>query len=62
MQIVIDGPKTLVIQPQHLATVLDCLSNAPFKVAQPIIEDIFKQLKEQKGEQVDGQGSDRVAT
>lgn len=49
MNILIDGPKTLVIQPQHLATILDCLANAPFRVAQPIIEDLMRQVTSAPG-------------
>ncbi len=45
MQIQITGPKTLVFQPSHLATVLDALANLPFKVANPVIQEIFSQLQ-----------------
>lgn len=64
MQILIDGPKTIVLAPQHLATVLDCLSNAPFKVADPIIRSIFQQIQaqdkpvEEELKTNDGQGTD----
>lgn len=64
MNILIDGPKTINFQPQHLATVLDCLAQAPYRVAKPIMDSIFQQIQEKPKKEVavdDGQGSDRVA-
>lgn len=50
MQLQISGPKTLVFQPQALAVVLDALSNLPFRVSQPVIQEIFNQVsKQEKG-------------
>lgn len=47
MQIVIDGDKTLKLSAQHVAIVLDSLANLPFRTAQPVITEIFKQIEGQ---------------
>jgi len=41
----INGPKTLTLTPQTLATVLDALSELAFKKANPAIQEIFAQLQ-----------------
>lgn len=44
-EIKIDGPRTIVFQPQQIALVLDLLANAPFKVSNPVIQSIMGQLQ-----------------
>jgi hypothetical protein len=49
MQVKIDGPKTITFTPQGISYVLDMLANCPWKVANPLINDIMSQLKAQEG-------------
>jgi len=41
----INEPKTLVLSPNALSHILDALADKPFRIAQPIIEEIITQLK-----------------
>lgn len=49
-QVKIDGPKTIVFTAQGIAYVLDMLANCPWKIANPLINDIMSQLKAQEGD------------
>lgn len=45
-QIQISGPVKLVHQPQHIQLILQALAELPFKLAQPVISDMERQLLE----------------
>lgn len=44
------GDKTIRFTPQGISYVLDMLANCPWKVANPLINDIMNQLKAQEGD------------
>jgi hypothetical protein len=54
MQLEINGPKTLTLTSQAVAYILDVLSARPFKEVQGLINEIFRQLKEQEEKKEDG--------
>jgi hypothetical protein len=47
-QVMLDGPKTLVLKPQTIGTILDLISELKYKVAKPIMEEILVQLIQQE--------------
>lgn len=49
MQLRIVGDKTVKFTPQGISYILDMLSNCPWKMANPLIQDIMSQLKAQEG-------------
>lgn len=51
-EVKLNGPKTLVLQPQAIAYVLDLLTSRPFKEVNGLISDLMAQLKAQEGEQI----------
>jgi hypothetical protein len=64
----INKPVTVLLTPQHLQTVLRALEDLPYKYAQPVMDELFKQIKTQfeseqtfipKGE-ANGQGESDV--
>lgn len=49
MSVQINGNKTITFTPQGISYVLDMLANCPWKLANPLINDIMGQLKQQEG-------------
>jgi hypothetical protein len=48
--VTIKGNKKIVFTPQGISYVLDMLANCPWKVANPLINDIMSQLRAQEGD------------
>lgn len=44
----ISGPTTLTLSPQTFATILDALSDVPYRKANPAIAEIMEQLNAQQ--------------
>lgn len=49
MQVEINGNKTITFTPQGISYILDMLAECPWKRANPLINDIMTQLKQQEG-------------
>ncbi len=46
--VTLNGPKNLYLAPQFIAVILDTLAEGKFKVVNPVIAEIYRQLKEQE--------------
>lgn len=50
MQVEINGSKAIVFTPQGISYILDMLADCPWRKANPLINDIMAQLKQQEKE------------
>lgn len=41
------SPKSLVLPPEHIALILDCLAEGKFRDVSPVIESVMRQIEEQ---------------
>lgn len=57
----LNGPQTLVLQPQSVAVILDVLSQIPFRQAEPILRELYTQLRA-NNEAKDGDDSRSLAS
>lgn len=48
MEIMLNKPRTLFLQPNEIALILDALSEKPFKQVNGLVSGIFAQLKQQE--------------
>lgn len=57
----LNGPQTLVIQAQSVAVILDVLSQLPFRQAEPVLRELYVQLRASNGAK-DGEQLGPLAT